>query len=73
MRVLRFDGAFASRVLKIDSSFAAEVFGGRAAAERLESEIGIEDRGALPGNRHPGSVSRQSEDPFMCRLRANFG
>ena len=33
--------------------------GGRAAAERLGSEIGIEDRGSLPGNRHPGSVSRQ--------------
>ena len=27
--------------------------GGRAAAERLGSEIGIEDRGSLPGNRHP--------------------
>ena len=73
MRVLRFDGAFAPRVLKIDSGFAAEGFGGRAAAERLGSEIEIEDRGALPGNRHPGSVSRQSEGPFMCRLRANFG
>lgn len=27
--------------------------GGRAAAERLRSEIGIEDRGSLTGNRHP--------------------
>jgi len=73
VRVLRFDGAFAPRVLKIDSGFAAEGCSGRAAAERLGSEIGIEDRGALPGNRHPGAVSRQSEGPFMCRLRANFG
>ena len=26
-----------------------------------------------PDTRHPGSVSRQSEGPFMGRLRANFG
>jgi hypothetical protein len=31
--------------------------------QRLGSEIGIEDRRDLPGNRHPGSVSRQSEGP----------
>ena len=49
MRVLRFDGAFAPRVLKFDSGFADEGFSARAAAERLESEIGIEDRGAPDG------------------------
>jgi len=38
VRVLRFDGAFASRVLKIDSSFAAEGFGRR----HMDKPCGLE-------------------------------
>ena len=38
--------------------------GGRAAAERLGSEIGIEDRGSLPGNRHPERQRRNVGRPI---------
>ncbi len=73
---VRVDGPLGRRFLRglsLTAAMPLRVVVGRAAAERLGSEIGIEDRGALPGNSHPGSVSRQSEGPFMCRLRANFG
>lgn len=40
MRVLRFDGAFAPRVLKIDSGFAAEGFGGRLRRQFIENNFG---------------------------------
>ena len=73
---VRVDGPLGRRFLRglsLTAAMPLRVVIGRAAAERLGSEIGIEDRGALPGNSHPGAVSRQSEGPFMCRLRANFG
>ncbi len=37
VRVLRFDGAFAPKVLKIDSGFAAEGFGGRLRRQFIEN------------------------------------
>ena len=38
---------------RLTAALPLRVVVGRAAAERLGSEIGIEDRGALLGNSHP--------------------
>ncbi len=43
----------------------------RAAAERLGSEIGIEDRGALPGNSHPERSEGSRYTPIVNHLSIN--
>ena len=44
---------------------------GRAAAGRLGSEIGIEDRGALPGNSHPERSEGSRYTPIVNHLSIN--
>ena len=57
--------------LSLTAALPLRVVVGRAAAERLGSEIGIEDRGALPDNSHPERSEGSRYTPIVNHLSIN--
>ena len=73
LKVLKFDGAIAPRVLKFDSGSAAEGCGGRLILLKAPFMIKPNNRASPEGNHTTALTDEKMQSPLWCRKAPKGG